>query len=90
MGFFKGLFRTMQDGDQIDHRIVPRQQARKRCTVVGVGLDDFQHGQHQQVPRVGAPACHHRHAALRLDQFFTKMPANKTGTAKDQDFFHKH
>ena len=82
--FERGLV-AVQDGHEVDHSVVPWQQAAQAGFVVHVGLD---HGQARQVLHrccvEGAPCGHRAAPALALD-FFADMATDEAGAAEDED-----
>ena len=63
MHFLKRVFRAVQDGNQVDHGVVPGHQRGQRSAVIEVDFDHIDQRQQLQVARMLAAARGHRHAA---------------------------
>ena len=79
---------ALQDGHQVDHRVVALHQRLQRRRVMDVGLQNGERGQHGDGVGVGPLARRHRDLAAGADELFTDMAADKAGTAQNEDFFH--
>ena len=83
MGFVEVRLRAMQDGDQINHRILTRHRLRQGRFVVHTQLQHGHGGQRLQVAGVGAAACGHSHMPALAHQFFAHMGTDKARTAEN-------
>ena len=79
MGFVELRFAAVQDGNQVDHCIVPRQQSRQLRGVVHIGLHHRHHGQHLHRTRWQA-TCGHRDMNTCAVQGLAHMATHKTAS----------
>lgn len=75
----------VEDPDQVDDRILAREEALQRGRVVGAALDQINLRIYQQVAvAVGAPR-QHAHADTAIDQAADDLMADKAGAAEQAD-----
>ena len=79
MGFVELRLGAVQDGNQVDDRIVPGQQSRQLRGVVYIGLHHRHHGQHLHRTRWQA-ACGHRDVNTCSVQSLAHMATHKTAS----------
>ena len=89
MHFVKRGAVTVQDGDQIDHGIMPGQQRLQTSLVMYIGCH---HGdQWQHLHRAGWQAARgHGHMHTRTIERFAHMPPHEPTATQDQNIFHNH
>ena len=88
MGALERVFGAVQDGDQVDHCVVPVHQPHELHGVVHVGLDHGHAGQVLNSGRLDGAARGHRDAPTLAVQLFANVAADKTGTTQNEDVFH--
>jgi hypothetical protein len=74
---------TMKDADQIDDRVAPLEQGRKRAWRVDIGLNHLDSGQRHDSAGTGKPTRGHTHAQAPRDALRDQGPANEASTAQD-------
>ena len=79
MGFVKLRFAAMQDGNQINHRIMSGQQGGQLRGVVYIGLNHRHHGQHLHRTRWQA-TCGHCGVNACAVQSLAHMATHKTAS----------
>ena len=88
MRVLKGLGAALQDGHQVDDRIVLADERAQRGFVMDAGLHHLQHGQHHDAGRIAPAPRGHRHLQQTTRQFFTHMAAHKARTAEHKHFLN--
>ena len=77
--------RTLQDADQIEHRIATSDQSCKRRVVMDVGFDHVDCRQRDQMARSPPPAYRNRDLQPAVDEPADDVSADEAGSADDQD-----
>src|SRR6266853_3500853 len=79
---------SMQDTDEIHHRVAAGSELDERLRIVHVGLDHVDRRQKNQVLGALAPARGHDHEVLVFGELAHDMPADKAAAADDQYATH--
>ena len=88
MHAFEGGFVAVQDGHQIDHRVLPLHEAQQLARVVHVGLDHRHARQGKHGGGLGRLARGHRDVPAAPLQLLADVAADKAGAAEHEDLLH--
>ena len=88
MRFIESRFIALQDGHQVDYRVMTFHQALQRGGVVDAGLQHRERGQHGDGAGIRSLARWHRDLMAGTDELFAEVPADKAAATQNKYFFH--
>lgn len=86
--FFKRGFVSVQDGDQIDDRVMVCEKWGERAAVELAHFEQIDHRQHLHMSGAGLTPRQNRRPDVLPRELFANMPADEAGATEDQNLFH--